>query len=71
MAHEGKDHTLLHTLLVQAYQHLWFVTLNGIYKGFAFVGRTRSFLAPLRLAIDCAPVVTGNFVVRCAPNPSR
>lgn len=27
----GKDHTLLHTLLVQAYQHFWLVKPNGVY----------------------------------------
>lgn len=45
----GKSPYLPAHLLVQAYQHLWLVWHDDVYKRFTFVGRSRSSLAPVRL----------------------
>lgn len=45
----GQNPYLATHLLVQAYQHLWLVWFNDVYKRFTSVGRSRSFLAPFRL----------------------
>jgi hypothetical protein len=44
-----KDHASPRTVLVQACQHVWLVQDHDVYRKFAYVGRTRSSLAPLRL----------------------
>ncbi len=45
----GKSPYLTAHLLVQAYQHLWLVWHDDVYKRFTSVGRNRSSLAPFRL----------------------
>ena len=45
----SRGHTLPRTVLVQACQHFWLALGNDVYQRFTYVGRTRSFLAPLRL----------------------
>src|SRR5208283_1630 len=49
--HDGpifKDHSSPHTVLVQAYQHVWLAKIHDVYRKFTYVGRTHSSLAPLR-----------------------
>jgi hypothetical protein len=50
--HDGpfiRGHSLPHTVLVQACQHVWLVRRNGALRTFTCVGRTHPSLAPLRL----------------------
>lgn len=43
------DHSLPHTVLVQACQHVWLVVCDDTYRTFTCVGRTHSSLAPCHL----------------------
>jgi hypothetical protein len=49
--HDGsliRSHSLPHTVLVQACQHVWLVRRNGAFRTFTCIGRTHPSLAPLR-----------------------
>ncbi len=59
-----KDHLTAYRF-VQACQHVWLVKNHDVYQKFTYVGRTHSFLAPLRLRAArfrlasrlCVPVI--------------